>query len=371
MRRRPRRLRSARCDRGRDPRPAAAALWPCFGRARGVRSGTGEYLRSPGHDRRATRSTRRRQGTVDHRTWGRRDAYCRRAGTFLHVPGGRGRRLRARAGCERRGHRRRIGPQARRCATAFGLRHTFRCQGPIRKHDGADTGQADHASRTGTLWGCSGLRRAESLMNAIDALMRGTPVIPVLVIDDVATARPIAEALAAGGLTTLEVTLRTPAALAVITEIAKVEGVTVGAGTVLNQHDMDASIRAGARFIVSPGLTEPLARAAITRDVPFLPGVASASDIMRGLDLGLDRFKFFPAEAAGGIKALRALAAPFRQCRFCPTGGITPATAADWLALDSVLCVGGSWLIPDDLEPAEIQVRARWASSLRRLSAGR
>jgi 2-dehydro-3-deoxyphosphogluconate aldolase/(4S)-4-hydroxy-2-oxoglutarate aldolase len=203
-------------------------------------------------------------------------------------------------------------------------------------------------------------------MNKIDALMRSTPVIPVLVIDDVATARPIAEALAAGGLTTLEVTLRTPAALAAITEIARVEGVTVGAGTVLNQHDMDASIQAGARFIVSPGLTEPLARAAIARDVPFLPGVATASDIMRGLDLGLDRFKFFPAEAAGGIKALRALAAPFGQCRFCPTGGITPATAADWLALDSVLCVGGSWLIPDDLELAEIQARARLASSLRR-----
>jgi 2-dehydro-3-deoxyphosphogluconate aldolase/(4S)-4-hydroxy-2-oxoglutarate aldolase len=162
----------------------------------------------------------------------------------------------------------------------------------------------------------------------------------------VSQARPIAEALVAGGLPVLEVTLRTPAALEVVAEMAKVEGALVGAGTVLNAGQLHGAIAAGARFIVSPGLTKPLARAAIDRNIPFLPGIATAGDIMRGLDLGLDRFKFFPAEAAGGIKALKSLAAPFYRCRFCPTGGVTAATAADWLALDAVACVGGSWLVP-------------------------
>jgi 2-dehydro-3-deoxyphosphogluconate aldolase / (4S)-4-hydroxy-2-oxoglutarate aldolase len=183
-------------------------------------------------------------------------------------------------------------------------------------------------------------------MNTIDAVMRLGPVIPVLSIDNVAHARPIAEALIAGGLRALEVTLRTPVALDAIREMAGVEGAIVGAGTVLNARDMEASLNAGARFIVSPGLTQPLAEAAITSKIPFLPGIATATDIMRGLDMGLSKFKFFPAMAMGGIPALQALAAPFRQCRFCPTGGITQATAPDWLALDSVLCVGGSWLVP-------------------------
>ena len=181
-------------------------------------------------------------------------------------------------------------------------------------------------------------------MHDIDALMRLSPVIPVLVVEDAAKAQPLARALVAKGHPLLEVTLRTPAALEVIAEMAKVEGAIVGAGTVLNTRDLDASLRAGARFVVSPGLTEPLGRAAIASGVPFLPGVANAGDIMRGLDLGLDRFKFFPAVAAGGIPALKALAAPFFQCRFCPTGGITEATAPDWLALEAVLCVGGSWV---------------------------
>ena len=181
-------------------------------------------------------------------------------------------------------------------------------------------------------------------MSDIDTLMRLSPVIPVLVVDDPARAQPLARALVAKGHPLLEVTLRTPAALEVIAEMAKVEGAIVGAGTVVNGRDLDASLEAGARFIVSPGLTEPLARAAIACGVPFLPGVATAGDIMRGLDLGLDHFKFFPAVAAGGVPALKALAAPFFQCRFCPTGGITAATAADWLALDPVLCVGGSWV---------------------------
>jgi 2-dehydro-3-deoxyphosphogluconate aldolase / (4S)-4-hydroxy-2-oxoglutarate aldolase len=180
--------------------------------------------------------------------------------------------------------------------------------------------------------------------DTIDALMRVAPVIPVLVIDDPARAQPLARALVTRGYPVLEVTLRTPAALEVIAEMARVEGAIVGAGTVLGPRDLDASLAAGARFIVSPGLTEPLAAAALSRGVPFLPGVATAGDIMRGFDLGLDRFKFFPAVAAGGIPALKALAAPFAQARFCPTGGLTETTAPDWLALESVLCVGGSWV---------------------------
>ena len=181
-------------------------------------------------------------------------------------------------------------------------------------------------------------------MTRIDALMRLSPVIPVLIIEEPARAQPLARALVARGYPVLEVTLRTSAALDVIAEMAKVDGAIVGAGTVLGARDLDAAMDAGARFIVSPGLTEPLADAALAREVPFLPGVATASDIMRGLDLGLDRFKFFPATAAGGIPALKALAAPFAGCRFCPTGGITEATAPDWLALEAVLCVGGSWV---------------------------
>ena len=178
----------------------------------------------------------------------------------------------------------------------------------------------------------------------IAQLMRTAPVIPVLVVDDLAHARPLAEALVAGGLPLLEVTLRTPAALAVIAEMAKVPGAIVGAGTVLNPADLAAALRAGAQFIVSPGLTEPLARAAIGAGVPFLPGIANASDIMRGLDLGLNRFKFFPAVASGGLPTLSALAAVFGQVLFCPTGGITAASAPDWLAKPFVECIGGSWL---------------------------
>lgn len=195
-------------------------------------------------------------------------------------------------------------------------------------------------------------------MNDIDGIMRMAPVIPVLTIADAAQARPLAEALVRGGLPVIEVTLRTPAALDAITEMATVDGAIVGAGTVLNEGDLNAALAAGARFIVAPGLTEPLGKAAIARGIPFLPGVATAGDIMRGLDLGLNRFKFFPAEAAGGMAALKALAAPFSQCRFCPTGGISAETAPAWLALDAVLCVGGSWLTakgPLDLAAARQQ----------------
>lgn len=180
----------------------------------------------------------------------------------------------------------------------------------------------------------------------VEQVMRLAPVIPVLVIHDAAHARPIAEALVAGGIRALEVTLRTPAALDVIREMSKVEGAVVGAGTVLNERDLTASIDAGARFIVSPGLTEALGKPAIASGIPFLPGVANSADIMHGLDLGLTHFKFFPAVASGGTAALKALAAPFSMARFCPTGGISAATAPEWLAIAAVLCVGGSWIVP-------------------------
>jgi 2-dehydro-3-deoxyphosphogluconate aldolase / (4S)-4-hydroxy-2-oxoglutarate aldolase len=199
----------------------------------------------------------------------------------------------------------------------------------------------------------------------IESIMRTAPVIPVLVIDDVAHAAPIAEALVAGGLRVLEVTLRTPAALDIIAEMSKVEGAIVGAGTVLNTADLDASLAAGAQFIVSPGLTEPLAHAAMASGIAFLPGTANASDIMRGLDLGLTRFKFFPAMASGGLPALKALAAPFGKVRFCPTGGITLATASEWLSEDAVLCVGGSWIVPKGApDTALIRRNAEGAAAL-------
>ena len=203
-------------------------------------------------------------------------------------------------------------------------------------------------------------------MSTIDALMRSVPVIPVLVIEDVAHAAPIAEALVGGGLTMLEVTLRTPAALDAIREMSGVEGAVVGAGTVLSPRQLDAALEAGARYIVSPGLTAPLTGAAIANGVPYLTGVATSADIMRGLDHGLDRFKFFPAEASGGLKALKAQAAVFGNVRFCPTGGITEASAPEWLAHPCVLCVGGSWVVPAGTpDPTVIRGKAEAAARLR------
>lgn len=200
----------------------------------------------------------------------------------------------------------------------------------------------------------------------IDAIMRTAPVIPVIVIEDEAHAVPLAEALVAGGLRVLEVTLRTPAALGAIRAMKQVPGAIVGAGTVTNPRDLDAALEAGSEFIVSPGLTEPLGKAAIAAGVPFLPGIANAGDIMRGLDLGLDRFKFFPAMAAGGLPALKALAAPFGNVRFCPTGGISLENAAEWLAFDPVLCVGGSWVSPKGAPDKPVVERlAREACALR------
>ena len=203
-------------------------------------------------------------------------------------------------------------------------------------------------------------------MNIAD-IMKTAPVIPVIVVDEVEHAVPLARALVAGGLRVLEVTLRTPAALDAITAMKQVDGAIVGAGTVTNQQDLANAIQAGSEFIVSPGLTEPLGKAAISEGIPFLPGIANAGDIMRGLDLGLTHFKFFPAMAAGGLPALKALAAPFGQCRFCPTGGISEANASEWLAFDPVLCVGGSWVAPrGPVDEAAVEEMARKACELGR-----
>jgi 2-dehydro-3-deoxyphosphogluconate aldolase / (4S)-4-hydroxy-2-oxoglutarate aldolase len=205
-------------------------------------------------------------------------------------------------------------------------------------------------------------------MPDIDRILTVAPVIPVLVIDRVEDALPIARALVEGGLAVLEVTLRTPAALGAIRAMKQVPGAIVGAGTVLNPEQLDLALEAGAEFIVSPGLTDRLARAAAGAGAPLLPGIASAGDIMRALDLGFTRMKFFPATAVGGLPALKAWSSVFGAARFCPTGGITLATAPEWLALDSVMCVGGSWLVPAGagVDPAAIADRAREAAALGR-----
>jgi len=198
----------------------------------------------------------------------------------------------------------------------------------------------------------------------IDAIMRAAPVIPVLVLEEELDWVPLAETFVAAGLPVLEVTLRTPVAMEAVRQMAKVPGAIVGAGTVLNEAQLAQAIDAGSRFIVSPGLTNPLALAVRDTEVPFLPGVATAADIMRGLDLGLDRFKFFPAVTSGGIPALQALSGPFGSIRFCPTGGVRPETAAEWLALPSVLCVGGTWFVKPGDSLTTIAGRARAAAAL-------
>lgn len=200
---------------------------------------------------------------------------------------------------------------------------------------------------------------------SIEDVMRSAPVIPVLVLDGSLDPVALAETLVEAGLPVIEVTLRTPSALAAMKAMASVEGAIVGAGTVLNERMLGEAIDAGAKFIVSPGLTEHLGKAAIASGVPFLPGVATAGDIMRGLDLGLSRFKFFPAEAAGGLPALKAIAAPFGGVRFCPTGGVREDTAPEWLAHPAVLCVGGSWVVkPGETDLGAIAERSRAAALL-------
>lgn len=172
------------------------------------------------------------------------------------------------------------------------------------------------------------------------------PVVPVLVIDDLAHARPLAEALVAGGLPALEVTLRTPVALEAIRQMAEVEGGVVGAGTLLTPEDVAAAKEAGALFGVSPGATARLLDACEEADLPLLPGAATATEVMDLLERGYTVQKFFPAEASGGAPALKSIGAPLPQVSFCPTGGVSPSNAPDYLGLSNTLCVGGSWVAP-------------------------
>jgi len=182
-----------------------------------------------------------------------------------------------------------------------------------------------------------------------EQILTSGPVVPVIVINKLEHAVPLAKALVAGGVRVLEVTLRTPCAMDAIRAIAKeVPEAIIGAGTVLNSEQLAEVTEAGAQFAISPGLTDALLKAANAGSIPLIPGICTVSELMVGLDAGLREFKFFPAEANGGVKALQAIAGPFPQVRFCPTGGISPANYRDYLALKSVLCIGGSWLVPAD-----------------------
>ena len=202
----------------------------------------------------------------------------------------------------------------------------------------------------------------------IDRLLNNVRVMPVVVIEDEAHAVPLADALLEGGVSCIEVTLRTPAALPAAERIARDRPeMVLGTGTVLTGGDLARSAEAGARFAVSPGLTPALAEAARAQaDCPLLPGCATASEVMAALEAGLTRLKFFPAEAIGGAKAVASLSGPLPAARFCPTGGITPEKAADYLSLPNVFCVGGSWVAPKqamrDGDWAGITKLARMAS---------
>jgi 2-dehydro-3-deoxyphosphogluconate aldolase/(4S)-4-hydroxy-2-oxoglutarate aldolase len=206
-------------------------------------------------------------------------------------------------------------------------------------------------------------------LQAKDALTL-SPVIPVVTLEDAHDAIPLARALLAGGLRTIEITLRTPAAPQAIRAVANdAPEMVVGAGTVLNARDLEAAIAAGARYALSPGATPDLLRAAKGAAIPFIPGVATASEVMAGLDLGYVDFKFFPAEQLGGVAALKGIGAPLTAARFCPTGSITEDKAPAYLALPNVLCVGGSWIASADLIRARnwaaIEANARRAAALK------
>jgi 2-dehydro-3-deoxyphosphogluconate aldolase/(4S)-4-hydroxy-2-oxoglutarate aldolase len=204
----------------------------------------------------------------------------------------------------------------------------------------------------------------------IDEILQAGAVMPVVVIDDAAHAVPLARALVAGGIRAIEITLRTGAALEAIQAIARdVPDAIPGVGTAVTPADVLAALDAGARFIVSPGVTPALRDAAIGSGLPFLPGIATASELMSGMAAGLSAFKFFPAAQAGGVEGLKALGGPFPSVRFCPTGGVSAANAGAYLALPNVACVGGSWLAPRDLiaagDFAKIEQLARQAAALR------
>ncbi len=204
---------------------------------------------------------------------------------------------------------------------------------------------------------------------AIRSILSLAPVIPVIILDDVSQAQPLAQALVAGGLPILEVTLRTPNALKVMEEMAKVPGAIVGSGTVRTALHMKQSVDAGCRFMVSPGISPRILDAADDVGIPLLPGIATPSEAMTAAERGYSYLKFFPAEANGGAPVLKAFASPLPDITFCPTGGIDPAKAKTYLALPNVICVGGSWIMPADAlaagDWARIEALAREASALR------
>lgn len=182
-----------------------------------------------------------------------------------------------------------------------------------------------------------------------EAILKQGPVVPVIVIKKLEQAVPLAKALIDGGIHVLEVTLRTECAIDAIRLIAQeVPEAIVGAGTVINAKQLMEVSQAGAQFAISPGLTEELLAAAVQGNIPLIPGISTVSELMLGMNYGLKEFKFFPAEANGGVKALKAITGPFSQVKFCPTGGISLTNYRDYLALDNVLCIGGSWLVPED-----------------------
>ncbi len=205
---------------------------------------------------------------------------------------------------------------------------------------------------------------------ALRAVLTKSPVIPVIILDTVEDARPLAEALVAGGLSVLEVTLRTPNALRVMSEMAKVPGAIVGSGTVRSALHMEQSVDAGCSFMVSPGAPPRLLDAADDYEIPLLPGIGTPTEAMTAAEHGYSFLKFFPAEAMGGAPVLKAFASPLPDLTFCPTGGVTLANASTYLALSNVVCVGGSWVMPADALAARdfgrIETLAREASTLRK-----
>ena len=199
-------------------------------------------------------------------------------------------------------------------------------------------------------------------------VLSAAPVVPVIVLDDIDAAAPLADALVKGGLPALEVTLRTPNALAIIKEMAGIEGAFVGSGTVRNKKQIEQSIDAGATFMVSPGAPSTLLADAEAYDVPLLPGVSTATEAMAAADAGYSYLKLFPAEAVGGAKLLKSFASPLPDLKFCPTGGVSPENALNYLSLPNVVCVGGSWVVPNDAiknrEFDKIEALAREAAQL-------
>jgi 2-dehydro-3-deoxyphosphogluconate aldolase / (4S)-4-hydroxy-2-oxoglutarate aldolase len=213
------------------------------------------------------------------------------------------------------------------------------------------------------------LSHTDRTTTRVDEILQQAPVVPVLAVADIDDAVPLAETLVAAGLPVLEITLRTSAALDAIRRMRDVPGAIVGAGTVLTSQDLAAVQAAGAAFAISPGGTDALYAAARNSEIPLLPGIATASELMRGLEHGYTRFKFFPAESSGGIAALKAFVGPFARVKFCPTGGIDAAKAPSYLALPNVITVGGSWMVPNDAlaakDWARIGALARSAAVLR------